>query len=128
MRIAGILLTIVLATTLASCGKPEPGAQGPAGPAGPKGDAGAQGPPGPAGPSGPAGPAGAAGASSLFRLVQAPCKSATDCEVTCRADELAVTAYCGMKRAPATFLTDQTVTCGINPDTTAGPLVAVCAK
>lgn len=128
MRRAISVIAVAMTLTLASCGKPEPGAQGPAGPAGPKGDAGAQGPPGPAGPSGPAGPAGAAGASSLFRLVQTPCKSATDCEVTCRPDELAVTAYCGMKRAPATFLTDQTVSCGINPDTTAGPLVAVCAK
>lgn len=128
MRIANLVLAFAMALTVASCGKPEPGPQGPAGPAGAKGDPGAQGPQGPAGPAGPPGPAGPAGASSQFRLVQAPCKSATDCEVSCRPDELAVTAYCGMKRAAATFLTDQTVSCGINPDTTAGPLVVVCAK
>jgi hypothetical protein len=28
----------------------------------------------------------------------------------------------------ASYLTDQTVFCGINPDTTGGPLVVVCAK
>lgn len=128
MRATSFVAAVAMAVTLASCGKPEPGPQGPVGPAGPKGDAGAPGPQGPAGPAGPQGPAGPAGASSQFRLVQAPCKSGTDCEVSCRPDELAVTAYCGMKRAPATFLTDQTVSCGINPDTTAGPLVVVCAK
>jgi hypothetical protein len=128
MRAANLVVTFAMALTLASCGKPEAGPQGPPGPAGTKGDAGAQGPQGPAGPAGAPGAAGPAGASSQFRLVQAPCRGAADCEVSCRGDELAVTAYCGTKRAPATYLTDQTVSCGINPDTTAGALVVVCAK
>ena len=69
-----------------------------------------------------------AGASSQFRLVRAPCTSSSECQVSCRTDEVVVTAYCGTKRAAASFLTDQTVYCGINPDTTGGPLVVVCAK
>jgi hypothetical protein len=68
------------------------------------------------------------GASSLFRLVRAPCTNSAECQVTCRDDEVVVTAYCGTKRATASYLTDQTVSCGINPDTTGGPLVVVCAK
>jgi hypothetical protein len=48
--------------------------------------------------------------------------------VTCRDDEIVITAYCGTKRATATILSDISVSCGVNPDTTAGPLVAVCGK
>jgi len=128
MRAVGIFVALALAAAVASCGKPEQGPQGPKGDAGPKGETGAQGPAGPAGLTGAQGPAGPAGASSQFRLERAPCTNATECQVECRSDEVAVTAYCGMKRAPATFLTDKTVSCGINPDTTAGPLVVVCAK
>jgi len=128
MRAAGIVLAIAMATILASCSKPEPGAQGPKGDQGAKGEPGAQGPVGPAGPPGLQGPPGTPGASSEFRLVKQPCTNPSECQVTCRSDEVAITAYCGSKRAPATFLTDQTVNCGINPDTTSGPLVAVCAK
>jgi hypothetical protein len=128
MRAAGIVLAIAMATMLASCSKPEPGPQGPKGDQGAKGDPGPPGPVGPAGPPGLQGPAGAPGASSQFRLVKQPCTSSSECEVTCRNDEIAISAYCGTKRAPASFLTDQTVNCGITPDTTAGPLVVVCAK
>src|ERR1019366_1439783 len=103
-------------------------------PQGPKGDTGPNGAPGPQGLVGAAGPQGLqgipgpAGASSQFRLVRAPCTSSSECQVTCRDDEVAVTAYCGTKRAAVSYLTDQTVSCGINPDTTGGPLVVVCAK
>jgi len=128
MRVTGIVLAIAMATIVASCGKPEPGPQGPKGDPGPKGEAGPQGAVGPAGPPGLQGPPGPAGASSQFRLVKAPCTNASECQVTCRDDEVAVTAYCGTKRGAATFLTEQTVSCGINPDTSGGPLVAVCAK
>jgi hypothetical protein len=128
MRGANIILAIVLATALASCGQPTPGPQGAKGDTGPKGDPGPQGEVGAAGPPGLQGPPGVPGASSAFRLVRAPCTSASECQVTCRDDEIAITAYCGTKRAAATFLTDQTVSCGINPDTTGGPLLVVCAK
>jgi len=67
-------LGIVLILALSGCGKPEPGAQGPAGaqgvqgpqgsagPQGPIGERGPAGPPGPQGAIGPAGPQGTAGA------------------------------------------------------------------
>ncbi len=136
MRTIGVIFTIALAFTLASCGKPEPGPPGPkgevgakgdpgpagpAGPAGAAGPAGLAGPQGQAGPAGPQGPAGVAGASSQFRLVRSPCTGGT-CQVSCQDDEIAVTAFCGSNRAPATFAGDRSVTCG------SGPLVAVCAK
>jgi len=128
MRAALIIAAFAITTMLAGCSKPEPGPQGPKGDTGAQGDAGPQGPAGPAGPPGPQGPPGEAGASSQFRLVRAPCTSSSTCEVTCRSDEIAITAFCGTKRTAASFLTDQTVSCGINPDTTDGPLVVVCAK
>jgi len=128
MHRISVFAVMAMATILASCSKPEPGPQGPKGDPGPRGEPGPQGPAGPPGAQGLQGPAGPAGASSQFRLVRAPCSSSSDCQVTCRADEVAITAYCGSKRAPANFLTDQTVNCGVNPDTTAGALVVVCAK
>ena len=128
MRAAGIFLVIAIATVLASCGKPEPGPQGPKGDPGPKGDAGPPGPAGPPGVQGLQGPVGPAGASSQLRIERSPCTSSSECQVACRSDEIIVTAYCGAKRAPATFLSDQTVSCGVNPDTTGGALVVICAK
>lgn len=128
MRISGITLAVVLSVIVASCGKPEAGPAGPKGDPGPKGDAGAAGQAGPPGPPGPQGPQGTPGASSQFRLVRSPCTSPTECTVSCRDDEIVVSAFCGKKRAAATYLTDSTANCGVTPDTTDGPLVAVCAK
>src|SRR5262249_26218054 len=110
------------------CGQPTPGPQGPPGPQGQKGDQGQAGPPGSAGPPGPPGPAGTPGASSLLRVVRAPCTNASECQVTCRDDEIVIAAFCGRKGAAASYLTDNTVSCGVTPDTTDGPLVAVCGK
>lgn len=62
-RIAGSLALLTL-LSLAACGEPKTGAQGPAGPQGaqgPQGAVGPQGPQGAAGPTGPAGPKGEAG-------------------------------------------------------------------
>ncbi len=128
MRTTRVILAIAMAAFLASCSQPTPGPQGPKGDTGAKGDTGPQGETGPAGPQGPQGIAGAPGASSQFRLVRSPCTSSTECSVTCREDEVVVSAYCGTKRAAPNYLTEQSVSCGINPDTTGGPLVAVCAK
>ena len=128
MRKLHIVAAIAIAALVAGCGKPDPGPQGPKGDAGPKGDSGPQGAAGPVGPPGRQGEAGPAGASSLFRLVKAPCTDASSCSVTCRDDEIVVSAYCGRKRAPATYLSDTSVSCGVTPDTSDGPLVAVCAK
>ena len=128
MRAAVIIVAFAMTTMLAGCGQPTPGPQGPKGDTGPNGAPGPQGLVGPAGPQGLQGIPGPAGASSQFRLVRAPCTSSSECLVSCRDDEVVVTAYCGTKRAMATYLTAQTVSCGINPDTTGGPLVVVCAK
>jgi hypothetical protein len=128
MRKTNLVLVIALAAALASCGKPAPGPQGPKGDPGPKGDTGAQGEIGPVGPQGLQGPPGPAGASSQFRLVQAPCTSSLACTATCRDDEIVIFAFCGAKRGAASYLTDRTVSCGSNPDTTGGQLVLVCAK
>ena len=128
MRMNRIAVLIAAALLLASCGKPDPGPPGPKGDAGPKGDTGAQGAAGPAGPPGLQGPPGTPGASSTFRLVKAPCTDAQQCTISCRDDEVIVSAYCGRKRAPATFLSDVSASCGVTPDTSDGPLVGVCAK
>ncbi len=128
MHIRGIILAVVLSATVAGCGQPTPGPQGPKGDTGAKGDAGAPGPAGAVGPPGPQGPPGTPGASSQLRLVRAACTSATDCMITCRDDEVVITAYCGTKRGAATYLSDTSVSCGVNPDTTGGALVAVCGK
>lgn len=128
MRTAGIILAIAMAATLASCGQPTSGPQGPKGDAGPKGDTGLQGEVGPAGPQGQQGIPGAPGASSQFRLVRSPCTSSFACDATCRDDEIVIVAFCGTKRAAPSYLTERSVSCGINPDTTGGPLVVICAK
>src|ERR1700690_2471210 len=128
MRIASAILAIAIAAVLASCGQPTQGPQGPKGDTGAKGDPGPQGGSGPAGPQGMQGNPGPAGASSAFRLVRSPCTSSLACSVTCREDEIVIIAFCGTKRAAPNYLTENAVSCGINPDTTGGPLVAVCAK
>jgi len=128
MRMMPMAALIAAAAILASCGQPTPGPQGPKGDAGPKGDPGPQGAAGPAGPPGLQGPPGPAGASSTFRLVKAPCTDAQQCTISCRDDEVVVYAYCGRRRAPATFLSDVSASCGVTPDTSDGPLVGICAK
>ena len=128
MRHIGIISAIALAAVLAGCGQPAPGPQGPKGDQGAKGDPGPQGQTGAAGPQGLQGPPGPAGASSDFRLVRTPCTGTLACTATCREDEIVVIAYCGAKRTAPNYLTERSVSCGINPDATGGPLVAVCAK
>jgi hypothetical protein len=128
MRFAPAALAIALTVMLAGCGQPAPGPQGPKGDTGAKGDPGPQGGVGPAGPPGLQGPMGPAGASSDFRLVRTPCVSSAACTADCREDEVVVTAYCGTKRGTPAYLNERSVSCGINPDVSAGPLVMVCAK
>jgi len=122
------VFAMLIVTFLSGCNKPEPGPPGAKGDPGPKGDKGPPGGVGPVGPIGPQGATGPAGASSQFRLVKALCKEANDCTLTCHDDEILVEAYCGTKRSPATYLSEISVSCGLNPDTSAGALVAVCAK
>jgi len=39
-----------------------------------------------------------------------------------------VTAYCGIERKPASFLTERSVSCGVVPSAANSPLVAVCVS
>jgi hypothetical protein len=144
VAIAASILVYVLAAVanyakerspfVAMIGIPFEGPPGPRGETGPKGEVGLKGDVGPAGSAGPVGPQGPEGipgppgASSEYRLVRQPCASYLTCTISCRNDESVIVAYCGRKRAAPTYLSDQSVSCGLNPDTTDGPLVAVCAK
>jgi hypothetical protein len=62
------------------------------------------------------------------RVVHQNCLAPGGCVVTCEADEVLVTAYCGVDRRAATFLTEKSVNCGARPSRTHSPLVAVCAR
>jgi hypothetical protein len=128
MRKGWIVLAIMIAAGLASCDKPTQGPQGAKGDNGAKGDPGPKGETGDAGPQGPQGIPGPPGASSEYRLIRWPCESYLTCTASCRNDEIVVIAFCGKKRAAPTYLSDQSVSCGLNPNTTDGPLIAICAK
>jgi hypothetical protein len=67
------------------------------------------------------------GPASQTRIIRANC-ALQSCTVQCEPDEVLVTAYCGIKRRPATFLTDTSVSCGITPSPADNPLVAVCVR
>ena len=119
------VVAIALTLALAGCGKPEQGPQGPPGPTGPQGQKGERGPAGPPGPQGAAGARGEPGPASLVRVLKADC-SKLACTLTCNQNEVLVSAYCGPQRSPPTVLTESSVSCGVVPDATRSPLVAVC--
>jgi hypothetical protein len=126
MSILRLLTAAMVCMSVAACGQPQPGPKGdagPPGPAGPKGETGAAGAPGPTGQQGPAGQPGPASAVRILRL---PCGTAT-CIAECESTEVLVTAYCGATRKAANFLTERTVSCGVVPNPSNSPLVAVCA-
>lgn len=127
MRAIHWLVLTALAASLAGCGSQGPkGDQGPPGQQGPKGDAGPAGPAGPQGPRGQAGPQGDAGPPGQgVRVVQSNCLQGS-CTITCRDNEVLVTAYCGPNRNAATFLAERTASCGVTADAANGPLIAVC--
>ena len=123
-----VLLMAALLTGLASCGKGPPGDQGPPGPQGPKGDTGPVGPVGPHGSPGPQGPQGENGPPGEgVRVVRSNCLQGS-CTLTCRDNEVLVSAYCGPNRHAATFLGERSVSCGVEAGTNEGPVVAVCAS
>jgi hypothetical protein len=141
MRIIGPLTAAALSLLLIGCAEGTPGPKGdmgPAGPAGARGDAGPAGPagiagpPGPSGPQGPQGPQGAQGPAgppdpaSSIRVVRANC-NADGCSVACNPGEIMLTAYCGARRAPATFPTEQQASCRTR-GAQSNPLIAACAK
>jgi hypothetical protein len=144
MHIAGLLAAAALSLCLVGCGEAPPGPKGDAGPTGPsgaKGDAGpagaagiagppgVQGPQGPQGTQGSAGPPGPAGppdAAASIRVLRANC-NADGCSVACNPDEVMLTAYCGARRAPAIFPTEQQASCRTRA-AQSNPLIAACAK
>jgi len=126
MTISRLLAAATLCAFLASCGQPPPGPAGPRGPAGPAGSQGERGPAGPPGPPGPQGAQGQAGPAANVRVVRADCATTT-CLAQCDVNEVLVTAYCGPNRKQATFLTERSASCGVVPNSSNSPLVAVCA-
>ena len=127
MRVIHRLIVVSLTAVLAGCGSQGPkGDAGPPGPPGSKGDVGPAGPAGSQGPRGPAGAQGEAGpAGQGVRVVQSTCVSGT-CTITCRENEVLVTAYCGPNRNAATYLAERTASCGVAANAANGPLVVVC--
>jgi hypothetical protein len=93
------------------------GLKGGTGPEGPSGAQGAQGPPGPAGPRGP----------SQLRITRVNC-SLDSCQASCELDEVLMTAYCGASRKSPTFLSERSASCGVAPNSSDSPLVAVCVR
>ena len=129
-RFPVIIVLTVLSFVAAGCGQNASGPKGdpgPPGPPGPRGDIGPQGPPGPPGGPGTQGPPGPPGPASQTRIVRANC-ALQSCTVQCEQEEVLVTAFCGIRRRPATFLTEHSVSCGISPSPADNPLVAVCVR
>ena len=129
-RFPVIIVLTVLSFVAAGCGQNASGPKGdpgPPGPPGPRGDIGPQGPPGPPGGPGTQGPPGPPGPASQTRIVRANC-ALQSCTVQCEQEEVLVTAFCGIRRRPATFLTENSVSCGISPSSADNPLVAVCVR
>jgi hypothetical protein len=135
MHIGLLTLTSGLAIILTACSQPAQGPQGQPGPAGPPGVQGEQGPAGPPGPAGPAGPAGAATTAVQggavhgggIRIVRTTC-SAASCVAECEANEVVISAWCGVARNPTNFPTERTATCRGGRGPGNNPLIAVCAK
>jgi hypothetical protein len=130
MRPVRFAAAAVLSLVLAGCGQPSQGPRGEAGPPGPpgvKGDPGPQGPAGPPGAQGLQGPPGPPGPASQTRIIRANC-ALQSCTVQCEQEEVLVTAFCGIRRKTATFLTENSVSCGITPTPADSPLVAVCVR
>ncbi len=130
MRPARFLFIVVLSLIAASCDLDQRGPKGDAGqsgPAGPQGDSGPQGPAGPQGPVGMQGPPGPPGPASQTRVIRVNC-ALQSCTTHCEQEEVLVSAFCGIKRRPVTFLTVNSVSCGVAPSPADNPLVAVCVR
>jgi hypothetical protein len=129
MRYFQLLLFVAISLCNVSCGQsPGPrGDVGPPGSAGERGEAGPQGISGRQGPPGPPGPPGPAGLASQTRVMRVNCLSES-CQVSCEVGEVLVTAYCGAGRKTAVFLGEKAASCGVRPNASDSPLVAVCVR
>jgi hypothetical protein len=87
--------------------------------------AGQPGPPGPQGPAGPAGPRGAAGDAGI-RIVRLACNTG-DCTLQCEADEVLLTAHCGVGRTQAIYPTETSALCR-SRSTARVEVVAACVR
>jgi hypothetical protein len=130
MRPGKFLAILCLSVVAASCDLNQAGPKGDPGqpgPPGPRGDEGPQGPPGPPGTAGAQGPQGPPGPASQTRIVRVNC-ALQSCTAQCEQEEVLVTAFCGIKRRSVTFLTENSVSCGITPSPADNPLVAICVR
>jgi hypothetical protein len=124
------MAVVAMALCLSGCGEDSKGPKGdagPPGPPGPIGQAGPQGSSGPQGAPGPAGPRGPAGPASDVRVIRVDC-DLQSCQMRCDMSEVLVTAYCGPGRKAATFLSENSASCGLTPSASQSPLVGVCVK
>jgi hypothetical protein len=123
------LLTLGLAAFgLGGCGQGPKGEAGQTGPQGPEGVPGLAGPPGPVGPAGPPGPQGEQGPPSpSLRVLRNNCIGGS-CTLSCRGDEVLISAYCGPSHKEANFLDERQVSCGIEVTSANAPLIAVCVQ
>lgn len=130
MRSNRFLCIVAVSLTVTNCGQGPPGPKGDAGPPGapgPEGVPGPQGPPGLPGAAGPPGPQGPPGPGAQTRVIRVDC-ALQSCQVRCEVDEVLVTAYCGVSRKSATFLSENAASCGISRNAADNPLVAVCVR
>ena len=129
MRSTTLSVVAILSLLLVGCGESQGprGEPGPQGPQGSRGDIGPQGPQGQSGAQGPAGQPGPPGLSSTTRIIRIKC-GAQACTAQCQIEEVLVVAYCGPARKAATYLSENSASCGILPNATESPLVAVCVR
>jgi hypothetical protein len=123
MRSYSIALTCSLCLLVGACGN---ATQGPKGDAGPPGPPGAPGEPGPPGSPGPAGEPGRPAAESA-RILVTTCTTAK-CTAECGADEIMITAWCGVARNPTIFPTERSASCRGGRGPGNNPLYGVCVK
>jgi hypothetical protein len=62
-----------------------------------------------------------------MRIIRVNC-STQSCQTQCEMSEVLVTAYCGPSRHAATFLSENSASCGLTPSNADSPLVAVCVR
>src|SRR6201992_359545 len=127
-RLNSLAVLMLGLALLGGCGQGPKGDPGQPGPPGAKGDTGAAGPTGPVGPPGPAGPQGEQGPPSpSIRVLRNNCIGGS-CTLSCRGDEVLISAYCGPGHNQPTYLDERQVSCGLEVTSANAPLVVVCAQ
>jgi hypothetical protein len=137
-----VITVVALALCVTGCGQAPSGAKGDAGPPGPAGPSGSMGEAGPQGPQGPQGPPGSQGPlgppgptgppappapAAQTRVLRVNC-TPQSCQAACEADEVLLTAYCGVGHGAATFPTVNSASCPPPRNAAKNPLVAFCLR